>query len=53
MNTLDIVLLLLIGAVVCMALNKIRKDRKNGKGCLSCGCDCASCSYHCNRTKEE
>ena len=53
MNGLDILLLLLIGAAVLTALRKIRRDRRNGKSCLSCGGSCAGCSVNCRKRTED
>ncbi|MBQ9249149.1 MAG: FeoB-associated Cys-rich membrane protein [Oscillospiraceae bacterium] len=52
MNTLDILLLVLIAAAVVLAIRKIRSDRRNGKGCLSCGGNCAGCGLDCHARKE-
>ena len=51
MNALDILLLVLIAAAVVLALRKIHRDRRSGKGCLSCGGDCAGCSLACGQKK--
>ena len=53
MNGLDLLLLFLIGAALLAAVRKIRSDRRNGKGCLSCGGSCAGCSINCGKRTEE
>ena len=44
MNGWDILLLILVFAALMLAVRKVHRDRKNGKGCLSCGGNCAGCS---------
>ena len=44
MNALDVFLIIVLAAVFVLAIIKIHKDRKNGKGCLSCGGSCAGCT---------
>ena len=39
-----ILLLILVFAALMLAVRKVHRDRKNGKGCLSCGGNCAGCS---------
>ena len=53
MNTLDMILLALIAAAVVLAIRKIRSDRRQGKGCLSCGGNCAGCGMDCGQRKEQ
>ena len=51
MNGLDIFLLVLIAAALALAVRKLRLDRKKGKGCLSCGGNCAGCTVNCEKRK--
>lgn len=34
--------------IVCLAVQSMRKDKKNGKS-LQCGGDCKHCGGHCGR----
>lgn len=38
----DIIIVAIILAAVCLAIKKLRKDKKEGKGCAGCS---ASCSH--------
>ena len=42
MNTVDIILIIIIGAVFVSALIKTVKDAKNGRKCCGCG-NCDKC----------
>ena len=52
MNGWDILLLILIAVILILAVRKIRSDRRSGKGCLSCGGNCAGCSAMCSNRKD-
>ena len=43
MNLLDVFLIVLLAAVLTAALFIIHLNKKNGKGCHSCGGDCLNC----------
>ena len=49
MNVWDILLLALIAGAVVLAVCKIHRDRKKGKGCLSCGGNCSGCGLACGQ----
>ncbi len=51
MNTLDIILILAIAAVVGLAVWRLARNRRQGKS--ACGCDCGSCSCGCGGKKRE
>ena len=53
MNAVDILLLALIGLAVGLALRKLRRDRKTGKGCLGCGGSCDSCGMDCGKRRNQ
>ncbi|BBF41404.1 hypothetical protein lbkm_0078 [Lachnospiraceae bacterium KM106-2] len=36
-----------LAAVVIAIINKMVKDKKNGKS-IQCGCDCSHCGGHCH-----
>ena len=41
MNTIDIILIVLLTAIVLLAIRSILSRRKKGRGC---GCGCSGCS---------
>ena len=45
MNAVDVFLIIVLAAIFVLAIIKIHKDRRNGKGCLSCGGSCAGCVH--------
>ena len=49
MHPIDILLLILIGAVLVLAVRALRTRRRKGGSCHGCGCDCGGC----HRKKEE
>lgn len=46
MNTLDILLILALAAVIALALRRAVKLHKKG-GCAGCSGDCACCGHAC------
>ena len=50
MNTLDIVLIFAIAAVVGLAVWRLVRNKRQGKS--ACGCDCGSCSCGCGKKAE-
>ena len=51
MNTLDIILILAIAAVVGLAVWRLARNRRQGKS--ACGCDCGHCTCGCGGKKNE
>ena len=48
MGAVDIVIILVIGAVLGLALGYVRKAKKNGKKCIGCPDSCACSHGNCN-----
>ena len=49
MNLLDALILALVAVAVALAVWKLVRDKKCGKG--TCGCGCANCTMKCSNRK--
>ena len=50
MNTLDIIRIVAIAAVVGLAIRRLARNRRQGKS--ACGCDCGHCGCGCGKKIE-
>ncbi len=47
MNALDIILIAAVAGVAALAVAKLVRNKKQGRG--TCGCGCANCPTKCNK----
>lgn len=48
MEAIDIIIILVIGAILGVTLWYVRKAKKNGKKCIGCPDNCACSHSNCN-----
>lgn len=51
MNALDIILIAAVAGVAALAVAKLVRNKKQGRG--TCGCGCANCPTKCGKGKTE
>ena len=50
-NYASIIIILLLALCVFLAIRKIVKNKKSGKG--TCSCECSNCSMNCENKKSD
>ncbi len=44
MNPLDIIVIIVVGALLALAVYKLISNKRKGRGCSNCGGDCPACN---------